>query len=57
MANGIFSWGIYFGYGLAFIYGRYLSKADILGFGWRAAYVIGGAPGILIALAILFTIR
>jgi len=57
VANGIFSWGIYFGYGLAFIYGRYLSKADILGFGWRAAYVIGGAPGIIIALAILFTIR
>ena len=26
VANGIFSWGIYFGYGLAYIYGKYLTR-------------------------------
>ena len=57
MANGIFSWGIYFGYGLAYIYGKYLSEADILGQGWRASYVIGGAPGIVIGVLILLILR
>ena len=57
MANGIFSWGIYFGYGLAYIYGKYLSEADILGQGWRAAYVIGGGPGIVIGILILLILR
>ena len=57
VANGIFSWGIYFGYGLAYIYGKYLSDADILGQGWRAAYVIGGGPGILIGVLILLILR
>ena len=57
VANGIFSWGIYFGYGLAYIYGKYLSAADILGQGWRASYVIGGAPGIVIGVLILLILR
>eukprot|EP00091_Calanus_sinicus_P014436 TRINITY_DN3197_c0_g1_i1.p1 TRINITY_DN3197_c0_g1~~TRINITY_DN3197_c0_g1_i1.p1 ORF type:complete len:463 (-),score=120.15 TRINITY_DN3197_c0_g1_i1:123-1511(-) len=57
VANGIFSWGVYFGYGMAYIFGIYLTDADILGYGWRASYVIGGAPGILIAVAIFFTVR
>ena len=57
VATGIFSWGVYFGYGLAYIYGKYLTQADILGEGWRASYVIGGAPGVVIALAMLFTLR
>ena len=57
VATGIFSWGVYFGYGLAYIYGKYLTQADILGEGWRDSYVIGGAPGVVIALAMLFTLR
>jgi len=57
VANGIFSWGIYFGYGLAYIYGKYLSEADILGQGWRASYVIGGGPGIVIGVLILLILR
>jgi len=57
MANGIFSWGVYFGYGLAYIYGQYLTKADVLDQGWRSSYVIGGAPGIVIGLLILLTLR
>jgi len=57
VANGIFSWGVYFGYGMAYIFGIYLTKANVLDYGWRSSYVIGGAPGILIALAILITIK
>lgn len=57
VANGIFSWGVYFGYGMAYIFGIYLTEANILDYGWRASYVIGGAPGILISLAVLFTIK
>jgi len=57
VANGIFSWGVYFGYGMAYIFGIYLTKADVLGHGWRASYVIGGLPGIGLGLAVLVTVR
>ena len=57
MANGIFSWGVYFGYGLAYIFGIYLTDLDVLGYGWRASYVIGGAPGILIAGLIFLAVK
>ena len=29
-ANGIFSWGVYYGYGLAFIFGIYVTEASRL---------------------------
>ena len=53
-ANGIFSWGIYWGYGLTFTLGNYLAPADVLGYGWRSAFVIGCAPAVIIALLIFF---
>ena len=53
-ANGIFSWGIYFGYGLTFTLGNYLAPADVLGYGWRAAFVIGCLPGVIFAFLIFF---
>jgi MFS family permease len=53
-ANGVFSWGVYYGYGLAFIFGIYITQADILGYGWRSSYVIAGAPGLVIAALLLF---
>lgn len=31
LANGIFSWGVYYGYGLAYVIGIYLTSADVLG--------------------------
>jgi len=55
VANGIFSWGVYYGYGLAFVFGIYITDADVLGYGWRAPYVLAGLPGILIAILILLT--
>ncbi|XP_023337354.1 uncharacterized protein LOC111708261 [Eurytemora carolleeae] len=53
-ANGVFSWGVYYGYGLAFIFGIYITQADILGYGWRSAYVMAGAPGLIIAALLIF---
>jgi len=50
VANGIFSWGVYFGYGLSFIFGIYVTQLDLFGQGWRATYVLAGAPGLLLAL-------
>ena len=26
VANGIFSWGVYYGYGLAYVYGIYITE-------------------------------
>ena len=54
VANGIFSWGVYIGYGFTFILGNYIPDADILGYGWRPAYVIGCSLGIPIAIIIFF---
>jgi len=53
IANGIFSWGVYFGYGFSFLFGIYLTQFNVLGYGWRATYVIAGLPGIFISAALL----
>ena len=55
VANGVFSWGVYYGYGLAFVFGIYITSADVLGYGWRAPYVLAGLPGLLLAVLILTT--
>lgn len=57
LANGIFSWGVYYGYGLAFVFGIYITQANIAGYMWRAPYVIAGLPGIVIGLLLIFTVR
>ena len=55
VANGVFSWGVYYGYGLAFVFGIYITSADVLGYGWRAPYLLAGLPGLVLALLILTT--
>jgi MFS family permease len=57
LANGIFSWGVYYGYGLAYVIGIYMSQLDILGYGWRSSYVISAAPGLIIGILIAITIK
>lgn len=57
LANGIFSWGVYFGYGLAFVLGIELTKLDILGHGWRSVYVMCALPGIVIGVVIGVIVR
>ena len=44
VANGIFSWGVYIGYGMTFLLGNYVGKMQLFGDyveGWRAAFIIG----------------
>merc|ERR1719445_1219160 len=53
IANGIFSWGVYLGYGFSFLFGIYLTKLDILGYGWRSPYVLASLPGMSLALTLL----
>jgi len=57
VANGIFSWGVYYGYGLAFVFGIYITKADILGYGWRVPYVLAALPGVILALLLATTVK
>ena len=55
VANGIFSWGVYIGYGLTFTIGNYFGFTTMFGFdGWRVAFVVGCAPGIFIAFLLFF---
>jgi len=56
VANGIFSWGVYYGYGLAFLFSN-ISSLNILSYGWRAPYVIAALPGILFSALLMFTIK
>jgi len=53
IANGIFSWGVYLGYGFSFLFGVYVTRLDVLGWGWRASYILAGLPGIALAAAML----
>lgn len=55
LATGIFHWGIYVGYGASYAMGVYTTQADILGYGWRACYIIAGAPGIVLGVLLLIT--
>ncbi|XP_043217544.1 probable sphingolipid transporter spinster homolog 1 isoform X1 [Amphibalanus amphitrite] len=45
MAMSIFTWGIYFGYGISYAIGNYVSAADIMGQSWRWAYYVAAIPG------------
>merc|ERR1719220_1737553 len=53
IANGIFSWGVYFGYGFSFLFGIYLTQLDVAGYGWRATYVIAALPGFSLSLTLV----
>jgi len=57
VANGVFSWGVYLGFGLAFVLGINVTQADLLGYSWRSTYVLAGAPGLLVAVLILLSLR
>ena len=73
LANGIFSWGVYWGYGFAFLLGIQVSnkalfklvltlstqgtQLDLLGYGWRGPYVLAALPGLLTAALIILTLK
>lgn len=50
LVMAIFNWGIYGGYGIAFPVGRYITKMDIGGLGWRICYYGAGALALIMAV-------
>jgi len=57
VANGVFSWGVYYGYGLAFVFGIYITKENIFGYSWRAPYVLAALPGLILAFLLAVTVK
>ena len=53
IANGIFSWGVYLGYGFAFLFGFNITEMDIMGHSWRSAYMLAGLTGVLLSPTLL----
>ncbi|MFQ5416117.1 MAG: spinster family MFS transporter [Myxococcota bacterium] len=52
-ALAIYSWGVYIGSALAYLGGGFLREH----FDWRVAFFVLGAPGVVIALLVRFTVR
>jgi predicted MFS family arabinose efflux permease len=52
-ALGIYAWGVYVGSAIAFLGGGYLRAH----FDWRIAFFALGAPGLVFALVVRFTVR
>jgi MFS family permease len=53
MAYAVYTAGLYVGLGLGFGLGGWIGEH----YGWRAAFLWAGAPGILLALVVRYTIR
>ncbi|MGH0145604.1 UNVERIFIED_CONTAM: hypothetical protein FKN15_006485 [Acipenser sinensis] len=56
-AVGFYNWGIYTGYSLSFAVGNYITRANIMGLGWRWTFFICGIPGFLVSLVVLITVK
>jgi MFS family permease len=57
LVMAIFNWGVYGGYGIAFPVGRYLTKLNIWGLGWRMCYYITGVIALIIAVLMGITLK
>ncbi|CAL4234721.1 unnamed protein product [Meganyctiphanes norvegica] len=57
MALGIFNWGVYFGYGLSYLIGNFVTTADIGGMGWRMSYIVSGVIGIFVTLLLAVFVK
>ncbi|XP_042883762.1 protein spinster homolog 1-like [Penaeus japonicus] len=57
LALGIFNWGIYFGYGLSYAVGNFITAADIAGMGWRWSYIVTGGMGIVATLLLIIVVK
>uniref|UniRef100_A0A182NSC5 Major facilitator superfamily (MFS) profile domain-containing protein n=1 Tax=Anopheles dirus TaxID=7168 RepID=A0A182NSC5_9DIPT len=57
LVMAIFNWGIYGGYGIAFPVGRYITKLDIGGLGWRVCYYGTGVLALIMAVLTGTTLR
>lgn len=50
LVMAIFNWGIYGGYGISFPVGRYITKANFFGLGWRMCYLGTGILAFIFAI-------
>ena len=44
---------VYTGYGLSFMFGVHVTALDLMGHGWRSAYVLAGLASLLLCPALL----
>uniref|UniRef100_UPI00398E9CB3 MFS-type efflux pump MSMEG_3705-like n=1 Tax=Pristiophorus japonicus TaxID=55135 RepID=UPI00398E9CB3 len=56
-AMGFYNWGIYAGYSLSYAVGNYVTRANILGQGWRWAFFLSAIPGFIVSVVLLLTVR
>merc|ERR1711871_281864 len=52
-ANGLYNWGIYFGYSMSYALGNFVA-ADA---GWRMVFLVAGIPGCALAILTWFTVK
>lgn len=56
-ALGVYNWGIYIGYSMAYAFGNFITQANIDGKGWRWVFWIAAIPGFVLAIVMLFTLK
>lgn len=56
-ALGVYNWGIYIGYSMAYAFGNFITQADIDGKGWRWVFWIAAIPGFVLGLLMLLTLK
>ncbi|PFX18488.1 uncharacterized protein LOC111339466 [Stylophora pistillata] len=56
-AFGVYNWGIYIGYSMAYAFGNFITQANIDGKGWRWVFWIAAAPGFVLGFVMLLTMK
>ncbi|XP_068695017.1 MFS-type efflux pump MSMEG_3705-like [Montipora foliosa] len=56
-ALGVYNWGIYIGYSMAFAFGNFITQANIDGKGWRWVFWIAAIPGFALGILMLLTLK
>ncbi|XP_078349964.1 MFS-type efflux pump MSMEG_3705-like [Oculina patagonica] len=56
-AVGVYNWGIYIGYSMAYAFGNFITQANIDGKGWRWVFWIAAIPGFVLGLLMLLTLK
>ncbi|KAK2567009.1 Sphingosine-1-phosphate transporter SPNS2 [Acropora cervicornis] len=56
-ALGVYNWGIYIGYSMAYAFGNFITEANIEGKGWRWVFWIAAMPGFVLGALMLLTLK
>ncbi|XP_045589099.1 hexuronate transporter isoform X2 [Procambarus clarkii] len=57
LALGIFNWGVYFGYGLSYAVGNFITAENIADMGWRWSYIVTGMMGVVATLLFFLVVK